>query len=184
MNYVAKDYSPSCDPIFTFGNPECTISLSSTASCPVMGTLLNTGTSDYGIGDLFLAQKYKWSATGVRGHVALWKVKMNQIDVVLWCSNGVPNPLVTSLIVFGDVYPYYEVMLAYVGVAGNYTRYGAIPYGTDDDTKIPCESEAGGPVMVRRYIEHRLPGPLEASNGPIGFSKYGLAKAVPYHIDK
>jgi hypothetical protein len=41
-----KDYDPSCDPVFTFGNPECNVALTSTVSCPIAGYLpmsYNTG---------------------------------------------------------------------------------------------------------------------------------------------
>jgi hypothetical protein len=48
MNDQREDFSPACDPVFTYnllGDAECNFSVSSGVTCPVMGTLLNTDSS-------------------------------------------------------------------------------------------------------------------------------------------
>jgi hypothetical protein len=162
MNIQHQDYSPSCDPIFTFGNPECNIALQSTVTCPVMGQLLNTGLGGETGQLITVHTKVEYlEATGQFYIFPLSKIKVYQYVVTDNCLSGtnihvpdiwdtVPGPYwIAKTWLYGFKDPASGI--------GYWYWVWTIGGESADGSLYPCESAPGNPIVVFGY-----PG-----NGPV-----------------
>jgi hypothetical protein len=159
MNVSHQDYSPSCDPIFTYDNPECSFTYSSTATCPVMGSLLNVSSpgGDY-ISSIYLADKYKQSGAEASTIVPFLNLQISIVPVIPWCATG-NAPDLGFITMLGGVSPYYDVLIKWKGVYGSWqSQFGwVVVFGTTDSTKGNCEELPGGNSGVTKNYGNGLP---------------------------
>jgi hypothetical protein len=138
------DYSPSCDPIFTYNDAECNAATYSTVTCPVMGSLLYVSQSTpYGY---FVKQaaKYKVTSTAGGGNYWLTGVPYKIFYVTPWCTGGL-TPFITTITVPGfkrSYATYYYTLTTWNKIApGYYNLVWSFGLSTSDVTQWSgCQS--------------------------------------------
>jgi hypothetical protein len=132
-----KDYDPSCDPIFTFGNPECNIALTSTVDCPIAGYLPVTYQTTEPMESGYTFQKYSVVIfTGKSVELRGVDLVYVQLTVVPWCTNT-PYPVVNYIWVDEDDDAYYYYVIAHWrGYPGNWNVTWTINTGTSNTIRF------------------------------------------------
>jgi hypothetical protein len=139
-----QDYSPSCDIIFTYDDPECNVAITSTGTCPVMGTLLNI--SSHSLTPSLFKMDGHYKVTGDYEDC----VSVDYIDdeecalpVEAWCSNGTPSPSVTNLKVLLTVtegYSYLDGRVTLLGYSGGpWPLKLALGWPSNNSSKETCD---------------------------------------------
>ena len=139
-----RDYDPSCDPVFTFGNPECNVALTSTVDCPVAGYLPVTYQTTEPMESGYTFQKYSVVIfTGKSVELPGVDLTYVQLTVVPWCTNT-PYPVVNYIWVDEDDDAYYYYVIAHWrGYPGNWNVTWTINTGTSNTTRFAgCTSLA------------------------------------------
>jgi hypothetical protein len=139
-----KDYEPGCDPIFTFGNPECNVALTSTVACPIAGYLPVTYVDQEPMENGLTEQKYLYLvSTGKTIEYGEWGLVYKQGVAVQWC-NPSAYPVMNYLWVDDDdPASYYNTTTWWRGWPGNWTAIASINWGTSNQNKASwCTSLA------------------------------------------
>jgi hypothetical protein len=151
---AVQDYSPSCDVIFTFGNPECNVALTNTADCPIAGYLpVSQGQTNPGQELIIVHTKIEYEATTGRSYqFPLSEQTVYQYLTTDDCSEG------TNIHV-RDMWdtepgPYWDVITFLIGYVDSTSGIGywhwiwSIGGQSLDGSPILCQSAPGAGVII------------------------------------